>query len=280
MERRVIIVDMDGTISDSSWRNELAPSNGGSWAQFHDNCHLDKPITIIEAVNILSEWFDIIISTARPSYILPKTEAWLLSNARFEVKKIYMREDHQYELSSAELKALHLDDMKARGFDIFIAIDDREDVCEMYRLKGVNAWQVFPSDVDDEKTINEKRIIAGLRPITPDDPNDILAPDAFEKENPNVVDMLLESARTFDERNREYGDSYKEYGKLLFSLFPGGVILKTESDFNRWGVFNMILAKIQRYSLNFLKGGHDDSLRDLSVYSAMQRELDNLKKEE
>lgn len=84
--------------------------------------------------------------------------------------------------------------------------------------------------------------------------------------------MLEEAAMLFKSRNKEYGDSYKSFGQIVAALFPNGVTLKTAEDFSRWGVLNMILSKIHRYSYNF-KDGHSDSLKDLSVYSAMLLDL-------
>lgn len=264
IDRKVIIVDMDGTISDASWRQNLIPSAGGSWEEFHSRCPEDKPTTIIEAVNILSEWFDIIISTARPEYARNDTLEWIFKNAKFGVKAIYMRGEHQYHMPSPDLKHFHLCEIKSRGHNVFMAIDDREDVCEMYRLNGVAAWQVFTESGDE------------LKSKIPDIPKPPKPPKAKSSPEKTVPSMLRESARLFKERSVEYGDSYKQYGKLLFSLFPEGIKIDTEEDMARWGVFTMITAKIHRYSYNFSKGGHEDSLKDLSVYSAMLRELDNL----
>jgi len=89
-------------------------------------------------------------------------------------------------------------------------------------------------------------------------------------------EMLIESAEIYAERNKIYGDGYKTFGKLVKALFPDGVHLETEEDFTRWGVFQMMLSKIHRYSQNFTKGGHYDSLIDLSTYSAMMNELDGM----
>ena len=89
------------------------------------------------------------------------------------------------------------------------------------------------------------------------------------------VNAFLELAQnTFAERNRTYGDSYKNFGEIVKAFFPNGVVLKTVEDMNRWGVFQTMLAKLQRYANNFHGGGHKDSLLDLAVYSSMLNELD------
>lgn len=89
-----------------------------------------------------------------------------------------------------------------------------------------------------------------------------------------VPNMLRQSAETYEERNKIYGNNYKNFGKVMIGLFPKGVKVETVDDWNRMGVFVQMMSKLTRYAENFTKGGHDDSLLDLSVYSSMLRELD------
>lgn len=84
--------------------------------------------------------------------------------------------------------------------------------------------------------------------------------------------ILTDASSTYAQRNAAYGDSYKEHGKIMAALFPNGITLNSVEDFNRFGVFNMMVSKVFRCSANF-KAGHVDSMLDLSVYSAMLLEL-------
>lgn len=85
--------------------------------------------------------------------------------------------------------------------------------------------------------------------------------------------FLLEgAAKTYRERNKTYGNSYKRHGEVMRSLFPEGILLKTTEDFNRFGVLNMIVSKLCRYAAK--PEGHLDSIHDTVVYSAMLEELD------
>lgn len=90
-----------------------------------------------------------------------------------------------------------------------------------------------------------------------------------------VPEMLREAATTYEERNKLYGDNYKDFGIIMSSLFPTGICLGSVDDFNRFGVLVQIVSKLTRYTHNFGSGGHDDSLLDLAVYSQMLRELDD-----
>ena len=48
----------------------------------------------------------------------------------------------------------------------------------------------------------------------------------------------------------------------------------SEQDFNRFQFFQMMVAKLTRYAKNW-KTGHQDSLRDLIVYTAMLEYVDS-----
>jgi hypothetical protein len=92
----------------------------------------------------------------------------------------------------------------------------------------------------------------------------------------NVPDELRNAASLYEERNKLYGDNYKYIGTVAMSMFPKGLELKTAEDFNRFGTFWAILVKMTRYAEMYSKGGHADSLDDITVYSQMMKELDAL----
>ncbi len=91
----------------------------------------------------------------------------------------------------------------------------------------------------------------------------------------NVVTRIRRHADLFEDRSKVYGDNYVHFGKVMIGMFPDGVTLKSEADFARIGIFIQVMAKTTRYANNFARGGHEDSLDDNSVYSAMLAELDS-----
>ena len=82
--------------------------------------------------------------------------------------------------------------------------------------------------------------------------------------------------KTFQSKNKEYGDGYRDFGKIMKAFFPEGLTLKTEKDFSRFAILNIEIAKTDRYCKNFEKGGHSDSLLDKSTYSDMLNEVDHM----
>lgn len=78
---------------------------------------------------------------------------------------------------------------------------------------------------------------------------------------------------TFAERNKTYGDSYRQTGVVLQALFPKGLTLETIDEWQRFGAFFMIICKAVRYAEQMKTGGHIDSAHDSAVYSAILEEL-------
>ena len=91
----------------------------------------------------------------------------------------------------------------------------------------------------------------------------------------NIKHDLLDMYRTFEAKTQEYGDSaLTTIGEVLSAMFPEGIELTDHRDFTRFALLVQICIKVIRYSQNFHRGGHEDSLRDLGVYAAMLKGLD------
>jgi hypothetical protein len=88
------------------------------------------------------------------------------------------------------------------------------------------------------------------------------------------VDCMEEAFETFKTRNKEYGDNYLNHGRVMMALFPKGVNLKTIEDYNRFGIINMLVAKLTRYCQGWPKS-HQDSIHDLGVYAFILESLDD-----
>lgn len=87
---------------------------------------------------------------------------------------------------------------------------------------------------------------------------------------------LRKAADIYEQRAKTYGDNYQHFGKVMNGFFPHGLSLTTEEEFNRLGLFVMMASKLTRYAQNFKRGGNKDSVDDLSVYSQMTAECDDI----
>lgn len=89
-------------------------------------------------------------------------------------------------------------------------------------------------------------------------------------------ELLAKMAKTFEERHRVYGDNYLKLGQVMSGLFPDGIELLDEADFVRFHLIVLKVVKLTRYCNNFLEGGHQDSIHDDAVYSAMLESVDQV----
>lgn len=86
-------------------------------------------------------------------------------------------------------------------------------------------------------------------------------------------EILTEAAATWKARNAVYKDNYKHMGAVMKGFFPNGITLITVEDFIRFQLFVLVVTKLTRYTNNW-KDGHQDSLRDAAVYTAMIEQVD------
>ena len=89
-----------------------------------------------------------------------------------------------------------------------------------------------------------------------------------------IIKNMEQAHKTFKERGSQYGASYTQYGEIMKVLFPNGIKLETNDDFNRMGLLNMIVSKLIRYG-NMWDKPHKDSIHDLGVYAFMLEGIDD-----
>jgi hypothetical protein len=89
-------------------------------------------------------------------------------------------------------------------------------------------------------------------------------------------DILADGAETYEEKNDDYGDSWRLVGQFLYNLTDGeGITLETPEDFISFGLYTRRLDKVARgFNGEFLSEDLNfepvtDSHEDESVYGAM-----------
>lgn len=84
-----------------------------------------------------------------------------------------------------------------------------------------------------------------------------------------VKEAMEQSAKVYEERQQQYGDSYKMVGAIMQILFP------IEQHGMRIGhirlhIVGWMVGKLCRYAVSVRNGKPtDDSLKDLAVYAMM-----------
>lgn len=147
--KRYVVVDIDGTLSDSSAREHLAANK--QWDEFHAAAKDDKPNeAVLEAVHAFEgAGFEVIACTGRPEKYRPMTYRWLEEH-EIEINTVLMRPNDNYDSDTAikpQLLWKHLHE--AFGVNtgvvrqsVLVVLEDRDKMVETWRGLGLNCWQV------------------------------------------------------------------------------------------------------------------------------------------
>lgn len=140
----IIVIDIDNTLSDSTWREELIKEHG--WDAFHEAGKDDKPIkAMIKLVDALCDSAaitEIVALTARPEKWRAQTMDWLVKHHIY-VDELLMRPDSDYSPSKIIKLKIAKEQMADRWDQIGLVIDDHEEVCAAFRAEGKTCLQVL-----------------------------------------------------------------------------------------------------------------------------------------
>ena len=132
----MVVVDIDGVLSDATRRQHYLESPRRDWRAFFDAC-ADDPV--IEEVRVLLDLLNpslrVVLLTARPERVHHLTEAWL---ERYHIRwdALLMRPWGDYEVSR-DFKEASLWELREYGFEVKLAIEDDRRNVEMFRGEGV-----------------------------------------------------------------------------------------------------------------------------------------------
>lgn len=149
--KKCICVDVDGTLADNSHRQGFLRNGKKNWKAYNemmaeDGVHHD----VVELVKMYHHaGYKVIIVTAREGSDKLKsvTLEWLKvkANVLQYAEKVMFRDDKDYRDDSVVKKEI-LDVLRSEGYDVKVAIDDRDRVCAMWRENGIRCLQVQPGN--------------------------------------------------------------------------------------------------------------------------------------
>lgn len=84
-----------------------------------------------------------------------------------------------------------------------------------------------------------------------------------------VAKVLQEMSELAEAKFHTYGNTYEQVGELMKILYPSGICLETAPDAAFYSILTWVLGKLCRYATSSDPEARLDSLRDLTVYSAM-----------
>ena len=139
---KTIIFDIDGTLANCNHRRHFVEGKKKDFDSFYACMGVDTPDK--EVINLSRLYYadnwNIIICTGRPESYRKITEEWLNS---YDVAydRLYMRsEDMKYDPDYA-VKQLMLKEIQ-KEHQVYIAVDDRQQVVDMWRRNGILCFQV------------------------------------------------------------------------------------------------------------------------------------------
>lgn len=141
--RDVVIVDLDGTLSDGRHRLHLLPKVDlhltESWSEFNRASVDDTPIQdTIDVINALAEQYEIVILTGRSDEVAGETDDWLYRHGvHYDHLIMRRRSDNRKDTI---IKREVLEDIGLER--ILCAFDDSPQVIRMMRDIGITVYAV------------------------------------------------------------------------------------------------------------------------------------------
>jgi len=139
-----VICDIDGTLADVEHRRHFVQGKKKDFTAFYDAMGDDTPmIPIIGLVNMymLNSW-PVLLCTGRPERYREITEKWLDTIGLLRYEALYMRREDEEYTPDYQVKLVMLKQIRDEGYHPEIAIDDRNQVVEMWRSEGLTCLQV------------------------------------------------------------------------------------------------------------------------------------------
>jgi phosphoglycolate phosphatase-like HAD superfamily hydrolase len=142
----ILVVDIDGTISDSTHRDHLVEGAYPDWDAFFDQAKNDLPInSTLKIIDMLAPNVELWVITGRSKRIFNETSNWLRNVARLNYSRLLMREQDDYRPATRvkpELLLKGLRDYRKGTNDVLAIIDNDTDMCEKWDSLGFKSLQV------------------------------------------------------------------------------------------------------------------------------------------
>jgi hypothetical protein len=138
-ERKLVLVDMDGTLADVTHRLHHVRGRKKNWKRFFGEMQHDPPNPVIaEWVRNLVPEYEVWIVSGRPDDYKDVTIDWLRRH-HIPFSEIRMRRGGDFRPDHIVKKEI-LDSIGEER--VAFVIDDRNSVCDMWRSSGLTCYQI------------------------------------------------------------------------------------------------------------------------------------------
>ena len=151
MNRNTVIFDLDGTLANIDVRRKLAAKPNGKldWDVFFDpsNIKLDVPNEpVVKMAQLFAQdGYTIIIFSGRSDKTATATVVWLKQN-KVPFNKLVMRDSKINHFTPDDILKKDMLDKHVDINDVFLVVDDRNKVVDMWRSLGLDVFQVADGD--------------------------------------------------------------------------------------------------------------------------------------
>lgn len=145
VREEVVICDLDGTLCNLDHRLHYVQGEGKKdWKRFFERCYLDSPNKwckeLIKEMYVEGDGYQIILCSGRPEDLCRSlTEEWLKKN-EIGYSELLMRRRGDFRRDDV-VKEIILDFEILTRYNILFVIDDRKQVVEMWRRRGITCLQ-------------------------------------------------------------------------------------------------------------------------------------------
>lgn len=145
--RKAIIIDLDGTLCDSSHRQKFMEMRPKDWGSFYAGIPDDEPNPhVVELIKYYLGTRHILFVTGRPEAYRDVTNSWLVKTHPCLVgHQLFMREDGDFRPDYVIKNKIYQVDIEPY-YEVKLVLDDRTSVVKMWRDLGLECWQVANGD--------------------------------------------------------------------------------------------------------------------------------------
>lgn len=147
IHQQTILFDVDSTLANINHRRAYVMQRPPNWAKFNREMGHDipnEPIVSLYKNLWNSKIYDLIIVTGRHEKYRKITETWFHWN-EIPFSQILMRPDNDNRADHI-IKEEILDSLLADGKEIAFTVDDRQQVVDMWRRRGITCLQCDVGD--------------------------------------------------------------------------------------------------------------------------------------